>query len=79
MVVGMVLRDGPFQQQEGVLDPGEGVVDFTDYSYGLPPTAARGHTPRPPGMLPGWIGDGTLVERLAAAFRPRPARSPLAD
>ena len=33
-----------------------------DYSYGLPPTAAQGHTPRPPGILPGWIGDGTLVE-----------------
>jgi hypothetical protein len=41
-----------------------------DYSYGLPPAAARGHTPRPPGMLPGWIGDGTLTEtslRLPAA------------
>ncbi|MEI6726441.1 MAG: hypothetical protein WCN81_09495, partial [Actinomycetes bacterium] len=33
-----------------------------DYSYGLPPAAAQGHTPRPPGILPGWIGDGTLVE-----------------
>jgi hypothetical protein len=33
-----------------------------DYGYGLPPAAARGHTPRPPGILPGWIGDGTLVE-----------------
>ena len=33
-----------------------------DYSYGLPATAARGHTPRPPGMLPGWIGDGTFTE-----------------
>jgi len=41
-----------------------------DYSYGLPATAARGHTPRPPGILPGWIGDGTLAEsslRLPAA------------
>ncbi len=33
-----------------------------DYSYGLPPRAAQGHTPRPPGILPGWINDGTLVE-----------------
>jgi len=33
-----------------------------DYSYGLPAAAARGRSPRPPGMLPGWIGDGTLVE-----------------
>jgi hypothetical protein len=41
-----------------------------DYSYGLPPTAALGYSPRPPGILPGWIGDGTLVEsslRLPAA------------
>jgi hypothetical protein len=48
-----------------------------DYSYGLPVAAARGRSPRPPGMLPGWIGDGTLVESslsLPAAAGPAGGR-----
>ena len=34
-----------------------------DFSYGIPPQLAGQYAGRPPGMLPGRIGDGTLVER----------------
>jgi hypothetical protein len=34
-----------------------------DFSYGIPPQLAGQYDGRPPGMLPGRIGDGTLVER----------------
>jgi hypothetical protein len=33
-----------------------------DFSYGIPPQLAGQYDGRPPGMLPGRIGDGTLVE-----------------
>jgi hypothetical protein len=33
-----------------------------DFSYGVPPPLAGRYDGRPPGMLPGRIGDGTLVE-----------------
>ena len=57
--------------------PPEGVVvalDFAagprvllravDFTYGLPAGAAGGYPVRPAGMLPGWIGDGTMTETL---------------
>ena len=42
-----------------------------DFSYGIPPQLAGQYDGRPPGMLPGRIGDGTLVERDAAPARRR--------
>ena len=33
-----------------------------DFSYGIPPRLAGQYDGRPPGMLPGRLGDGTLVE-----------------
>lgn len=50
-----------------------------DFSYGIPPQLAGQYDGRPPGMLPGRIGDGTLVEatlRLPAV--PATASSPAA-
>jgi hypothetical protein len=49
-----------------------------DFSYGIPPQLAGQYDQRPPGMLPGHIGDGALAEstlRLPAvkAAAPRPA------
>jgi len=47
-----------------------------DYSYGIPDELAGLYEPRPPGVLPGRIGDGTLAEtalRLPAASGARVA------
>jgi hypothetical protein len=35
-----------------------------DFSYGLPAGAAGSYPARPPGMLPGRLGDGTLTESM---------------
>jgi hypothetical protein len=37
-------------------------LSAVDFSYGVPPQLAGQYAARPPGMLPGRIGDGTLVE-----------------
>jgi len=47
-----------------------------DFSYGIPPQLAGQHDGRPPGMLPGRIGDGTLVERTLRLPAARAAASP---
>jgi hypothetical protein len=47
-----------------------------DFTYGLPAAAAASYPPRPAGMLPGHLGDGTLTEallRLPAARAGAPA------
>ena len=41
----------------------EVLLRAVDFSYGIPPQLAAKYAERPPGMLPGRIGDGTLVER----------------
>jgi hypothetical protein len=41
----------------------EVLLRAVDFSYGIPPQLAGQYAGRPPGMLPGRIGDGTLVER----------------
>jgi len=41
----------------------EVLLRVVDFSYGIPPQLAGQYDARPPGMLPGRIGDGTLVER----------------
>ena len=40
----------------------EVLLRAVDFSYGIPPQLAGQYDGRPPGMLPGRIGDGTLVE-----------------
>jgi hypothetical protein len=40
-----------------------------DFSYGLPAETAGLHAPRPEGVLPGLIGDGTLAERFYVLAR----------
>lgn len=48
-----------------------------DFSYGIPPQLAGQYDGRPPGMLPGRIGDGTLVEStLRLPPMTAPASSP---
>jgi hypothetical protein len=50
-----------------------------DFSYGIPPQLAGLYDGRPPGMLPGRIGDGTLVEqtlRLPALEAAAPPATP---
>ncbi len=50
-----------------------------DFSYGIPPQLARQYDGRPSGMLPGRIGDGTLVEqtlRLPALKAAAPPATP---
>ena len=37
-------------------------LSLLDFSYGVPPELAARYPARPAGMLPGRIGDGTLVE-----------------
>ncbi len=50
-----------------------------DFSYGIPPLLVGQYAGRPPGMLPGHIGDGTLVERtLRLPPSPPAAASPAA-
>jgi hypothetical protein len=39
------------------------LLRVVDFSYGIPARLAGQYGERPPGMLPGRIGDGTLVER----------------
>ena len=52
------------------------LLRLVDFSYGIPPQLAGQYGGRPPGMLPGRLGDGTLVERtlrlpaVAAAAAP---------
>jgi hypothetical protein len=41
----------------------EVLLRAVDFSYGIPPQLAGQYAGRPPGMLPGRVGDGTLVER----------------
>jgi hypothetical protein len=41
----------------------EVLLRVVDFSYGIPPQLAGQYDGRPSGMLPGRIGDGTLVER----------------
>ena len=46
------------------------LLSAVDFTYGLPAAAAASYPPRPAGMLPGHLGDGTLTEvllRLPAA------------
>ena len=47
-----------------------------DFSYGIPPQLAGQYDGRPPGMLPGRIGDGTLVERTLRLPAVKAAASP---
>jgi len=56
------------------------LLRVVDFSYGIPPQLAGQYDGRPSGMLPGRIGDGTLVERtlrlpaVEEAASPPPAR-----
>ncbi len=47
-----------------------------DFSYGIPPQLAGQYDGRPSGMLPGRIGDGTLVEGTLRLPAERAAASP---
>jgi hypothetical protein len=38
------------------------LLRVVDFSYGIPPQLVGQYDGRPPGMLPGRLGDGTLVE-----------------
>jgi hypothetical protein len=47
-----------------------------DFSYGLPDGAAGHYPPRPAGMLPGRIGDGTITETVLRLKGAKGAASP---
>jgi hypothetical protein len=54
----------------------EVLLRVVDFSYGIPPQLAGQYDGRPSGMLPGRIGDGTLVERTLRLPAVEEAASP---
>ena len=52
------------------------LLRVVDFSYGIPPQLAGQYRGRPPGMLPGRIGDGTLVESTLRLPAVEPAAAP---
>ncbi|MCX6374037.1 MAG: M28 family peptidase, partial [Actinobacteria bacterium] len=53
------------------------LLRVVDFSYGIPSQLAGQYGGRPPGMLPGRLGDGTLVESTVR-LPPSPAAAPAA-
>src|SRR5665648_796111 len=60
VVVTLRFAAGPAANRRVTTTPAV-MLRAVDFSYGIPPQLAGQYDGRPPGMLPGRIGDGTLV------------------